>query len=95
MSKKIENMTISPVYADDMYTELIHSGIYIRKYENGKSMSLGIEILLPTLGDVADYVLNEYSNDEEWHIENTYGECFAVIKGGIVKWGSDYMKKSK
>ena len=84
--QKIKNMTIGPVYADDMYTELIHSGIYIRKYENDKPMSFGIEILLLTLGDVADYLLNEYSKDEEWHIENIYGECFAVVKGGVVEW---------
>ena len=87
--KRIENLTISPVYADDMYSELIASGIFIRKYQDGNSVSMGIEILIPTLGGVAEYILKEYSHDEEWHIENTYGECFAVVKDGIVQW-KDY-----
>lgn len=84
-SEDCENKTLCPIYNDD-HSELIHSGIYVREYENGKSMSMGVEILLPTIGKVAQSLLEDSDPEKEWHVEDTYSNCYAIVHKGKITY---------
>lgn len=66
-----------------MNEQEFHSGLYFRKYKGNNSASLGIELLFDTVQNAAEYVKENYPITEEenvsYHIEDTYGNCYAII----------------
>ena len=64
--------------------EETHTGVFVRKWIDGKPFGLAYEVADIT-GDefIKDIIKNnEFGKGVEYHIENTYGECLAVVKEG-------------
>ena len=58
-----------------------HSGIFFRRYKDGKPAGIALEILFKTVEECAEYIQEEYVGDEDrvYHIEDTYGNCLAIV----------------
>lgn len=67
-----------------------HSGLYFRKYKGDNIASPGLELLFDTVQEAAEYVKGNCSTTEEedisYHIEDTYGRCYAIITNDKIEY---------
>ena len=65
-----------------------HSGIFFRRYKDGKPAGIAIEIMFRTVEVCAEFIQKEYMGDEDrvYHIEDTYGNCLAVVTKNEIRY---------